>query len=158
MTNTDRFTSDPSLTAEERANIELIVKFRGLPFAERQKYTIPDFTPSRFGMANLAELFTGGKKGYDGNSIPDRVDEMVDIIAKSDRVWATWRIQGTHGGEMYGVPATGRPIDVLEIGQWRITNGLISEAWFFVDELDLVRQLGLWPVTTTAAPNDSLEN
>ena len=33
---------------------------------------------------------------------------------------------------------------MLEVGQWRIENGLIADAWFFVDELALIHQLGAW--------------
>jgi hypothetical protein len=34
---------------------------------------------------------------------------------------------------------------VLEVGQWRVEDGLIAEAWFLVDELGLLRELGQWP-------------
>jgi len=142
--------SDPGLSAQERANIEFVLRFRALPFAERKAYTVPGFKPSRMGMAGMAELLTDGGPGYSAESIPDRTDEILGIIAKGDRVWATWLIHGTHRGTLYGVPATGRPIDVLEVGQWRIENGLIAEAWFFVDELALVRQLGAWGAISAA--------
>ncbi|MFC1439801.1 ester cyclase [Streptacidiphilus sp. N1-10] len=142
---TERALNDPELTPQERANIELVLKFRALPFSERAKYTVPDFRPGRMGMANLAEVRTGDGPSYDARSIPDRQDEILDIIAHGDRVWATWLIRGTHRGELYGIAATGRSVEVLELGQWRIRDGLICEAWFFVDELALVRQLGLWP-------------
>ena len=142
---TETALNDPELTSQERANIELVLKFRALPFSERSKYTVPDFKPGRMGMANLAEVKVGDGPNYDARSIPDREDEILDIIAHGDRVWATWLIRGTHHGELYGIPATGRGVEVLELGQWRIRDGLICEAWFFVDELALVRQLGLWP-------------
>src|SRR5882757_8655701 len=141
---------DPELTAQERANIEFVLRFRALPFAERRKHTVPGFVPSRMGMAGMAELLTDGSPGYTGASIPDREDEILGIIAHGDRVWATWLIHGTHQGTLYGVPATGRPIDVLEVGQWRIENGLVAEAWFFVDELALIRQLGAWGAISAA--------
>ncbi|MHA6763784.1 ester cyclase [Streptacidiphilus sp. PAMC 29251] len=144
-TGTERALGDPSLTPQERANIELVLMFRALPFSERSKYTVENFKPGRMGMANLAEVKVGDGPNYDARSIPDRVDEILEIIAHGDRVWATWLIKGTHRGELYGIPATGRSVEVLELGQWRIQDGLISEAWFFVDELALVRQLGLWP-------------
>jgi hypothetical protein len=137
--------SDPSLTAEERANIKLVIKFRGLPFAERALHTVENFKPTRIGMATLAEFYTATGPGYSGQSIPDRVDETLDIIAHGDRVWSTWLIRGTHRGPLYGIEPTGRTLEVLELGQWRIRDGLIAEAWFFVDELALLRQLGHLP-------------
>ena len=71
--------------------------------------------------------------------------------ACSDCLHATWLIRGTHQGPLYGIAATDRKIEVLEVGQWRITDGLISEAWFFVDELALLRQLDAWPPSPVPA-------
>ncbi|MFJ2833260.1 ester cyclase [Streptomyces sp. NPDC087263] len=142
--------NDPTLSEQERSNIQFVLKFRALPFAERSNYTVEGFRPSRMGMANLGELNTGEGPNYTADSIPDREDDILDIIAKGDRVWATWLIRGTHGGALYGIPATGNKVEVLEVGQWRIQDDLIAEAWFFVDELALVRQLGVWPEPVTA--------
>jgi hypothetical protein len=143
----DEALSDPTLTEQERANLELVLRFRGLPFAERAKYTVVGFRPSRMGMVNLAELKEPDAPGYNADSIPDREDEILDIIAHGDRVWATWLIRGTHLGPLHGIAPTGRTVAVTEVGQWRIRDGLITEAWFLVDELALLRQLGAWPST-----------
>jgi hypothetical protein len=146
--------ADPTLTEQERANIELVLRFRALLFVERAAYTVPGFRPSRFGMAGLAEVSTRPGPGYTAESVPDREDEMLSLIAHGDRVWATWMIRGTHKGWLYGIPATGRRIDVLEMGQWRIEDGLIAEAWFCVDELALARQLGAWAPVAPAGESD----
>jgi hypothetical protein len=147
MSKVDDALADPSLTSEERANLELVVMFRGLPFSARSRYTIDGFRPVRMGMANLAVINGVTGPGYRADSIPDRTDEITAIIAHSDCVWATWTMRGTHLGELYGIPATGRTIEITEVGQWRIRDGLITEAWFMADELALVYQLGLWPGT-----------
>ena len=139
-----RALADPTLTDDERANLELVLHFRSVPFSERGRYTVAGFRPNRIGMATLEAMNTDPERGYNGRSIPDRIDRIVDIIVHGDRVWATWLIEGTHQGHIYGIPPTGRPVSVLELGQWRIENGLIAEAWFFVDELALIRQLGAW--------------
>jgi SnoaL-like polyketide cyclase len=144
VSTVEQVLSDPGLTEQERANVRLVLHFRTLPFAERSKYTVPGFKPSRMGMANLAEVKDPAAPAYNAESIPDREDEMLDIIASGDRVWATWHIRGTHLGDMYGLPASGRTLCVTEIGQWRIEGGLIAEAWFLVDELALLRQVGAW--------------
>jgi len=140
----DAVLSDPTLTEQERANIALVLHFRTVPFSERSKYTIAGFKPTRVGMANLAEVKDPAAPAYTAQSIPDRRDEMLAVIAHGDRVWAIWNICGTHLGDMYGLPPTGRRLQVTEIGQWRIEDGLITEAWFLVDELALLRQLGAW--------------
>ena len=138
----DAALADPTLSATELANLKLVLKFRQLPFAERKNYTSPGFAPQRIGMANLAELDASGIPGYSAESIPDRQDDILDIIVRGGRVWATWLIRGTHAGNIYGLPATGKPLEVLELGQWEVEDGLITRAWFFVDELGLLRQTG----------------
>ncbi|NMI54297.1 ester cyclase [Streptomyces sp. RLB3-17] len=139
---------DPrSYTPQEQANIDLIVRLRSVPFAERRKFMRPGMCHHRWGFASLADI-SGMKdgRGYDAHSISDRVDTIADIIAKDDRVWAVWTLRGTHTGQLFGIPATHRRLEVLECGVWRIEDGLVAEAWFFGDELGLLRQLGA-PIT-----------
>ena len=139
--------TDPrSYTAEERANIETVLQLRSAPFSQRKNYMHPAMVRHRWGFASLADI-TGMKDGagYDARTCSDRVDTIEDLIAKDDRVWAVWTMRGTHTGQLFGIPATGRPIEVLETGIWRLQDGLVAEAWFFGDELRLLRQLGVRP-------------
>jgi len=143
----DAVRDDPTLTEQERANVALVLKFRtASSLEERRHYTVPGFKPSRIGMANLFETKPLDAPGYSAGSIPDRQEEFLDIIVRGNRVWASWLVRGTHLGPLLGIAPSGRQVEVLEVGQWRIQNGLIAEAWFFVDELALLRQIGQWPV------------
>jgi hypothetical protein len=143
----DAVLDDPTLSEQERANIALVLKFRSASsLEERGQYTVPGFKPSRIGMANLFETRPPDTPGYSPGSIPDRQEEFLDIIVRGNRLWASWLVRGTHLGPMLGLAPSGRQIEVLEVGQWRIEDGLIAEAWFFVDELALLRQIGQWPV------------
>ena len=139
--------ADPqSYTAGEQANIETVLRLRSAPFSQRKNYMHPAMVRHRWGFASLADI-TGMKDGagYDARTCSDRVDTIEDLIAKDDRVWAVWTMRGTHTGQLFGIPATGRPIEVLETGIWRLQDGLVAEAWFFGDELRLLRQLGVVP-------------
>ena len=141
-----------SYTPGERANIETVLKLRSAPFSERKKYMHPAMVRHRWGFASLADV-TGMKDGagYDADTCSDRVDTIEDLIAKDDRVWAVWTMRGTHTGQLFGIPATGKPIEVLEAGIWRLQDGLVIEAWFFGDELRLLRQLGVISDTQLSA-------
>nr|WP_052477697.1 ester cyclase [Kibdelosporangium sp. MJ126-NF4]CEL13360.1 hypothetical protein [Kibdelosporangium sp. MJ126-NF4]CTQ99050.1 hypothetical protein [Kibdelosporangium sp. MJ126-NF4] len=133
-------------TEQELANIALIRALRAAPVDGRSRFLHPNLRHHRRGFAFLGSLVDGG---YTAESIADRTDDIDDILAKDDRVWAVWTIKGHHTGPLYGIQATGRPLEITEVGIWRIENGLIIEAWFFGDELTLLRQLGLKITHTT---------
>jgi len=137
-----RFADRPvAYTEEEQRNIDTALQLRRSSFNERKAFHGTGFVVHRRGMAHLASV--GG--GYDSSSIADRVDEIMDIVAKGDRVWCVWRIRGTHTGELFGIPATGRRIELLEMGAWRFVDGKVVEAWFFADEYALAAQLDVAP-------------
>jgi hypothetical protein len=130
-------------TAEEQHNIDTALRLRRATFEGRKSFHGPGFVVHRRGMAHL----TDAGSGYHSAAIADRVDEIVDIIAKDDRVWCVWKIRGTHTGELFGIPPTGRTIEVLEMGAWRFVDGKVVEAWFFADEYALADQLAGGPAS-----------
>jgi len=106
----------------------------------------PGYKRLRGGMSNLAanardQGFPDAGLNLRG-AIPDRVDVIEESIAEGDLVGLIWRITGTHRGNLFGIPPTGKPVDVYEMGVWRVTDGKITEAWFMVDEAGLLKQLG----------------
>ncbi|UOZ03440.1 ester cyclase [Amycolatopsis sp. WQ 127309] len=129
-------------TAEEQRNIEIFTEFRSSGMERRREFTTDDFVRHQHGIVHIGKLNPGGSHGMTPDSIPDRVDEIVDVIAKGDRVWALWYVTGTHDGDVYGIAATGKPVRMLELGVWRFVDGKMAEAWFFADELGLLVQLG----------------
>jgi len=131
-------------SARERANIELINEYRSAPMAQRSRFMAPGATTGRDGFHNLGALT--GVRTLSPGAIPDRHDEVLDMIAHGDDVWAVWIVRGTHRGELLGVEPTGNDLEVLEMGRWRIERGKIAHGWFMADELALVRQIG-YPVT-----------
>ena len=106
----------------------------------------PNFKRLRGGMLNLAANAEG--QGFPSSGVnlrgafPDRVDVIEEVIAEDDRVGLLFRLQGTHQGNFFGIPATGKKIDVHEVGIYRLTDGKVSEAWFMADELGALLQLG----------------
>lgn len=71
-----------------------------------------------------------------------RVDELFSC---GDRVVARWTGSGTHQGELMGVPATGRSIEVDALSVFRIADGKIAEEWTVWDALGLLQQVGAVP-------------
>ncbi|MFJ6084959.1 ester cyclase [Streptomyces sp. NPDC092369] len=134
--------STAEYTEEERRNLASFHAQRRALMADRKNYEAEGFVHHQRGIVHIPALDPAAPKGMTPASIPDRTDEIVDVIAKGDRVWALWYVTGTHDGDIYGIPATGQPIRMLELGLWRFVDGKAVEAWFWADEMALLRQIG----------------
>ncbi len=110
------------------------------------EFMTPNYRRHRGGMFHLAANAQGqgfpGAGDYLRGAFPDRVDTGVEIIAEGDMVGYLFKITGTHKGNLFGIPPTGKPIDIYEIGIFKLIDGRISEAWFMADEVRLLRQIG----------------
>jgi SnoaL-like polyketide cyclase len=137
-------------TPEEAANVELILRYREAPAAERPSFFAPGYRRHRAGMVHLPEITGAGGSGMvHEDAFPDRADRVVDVIASGDRVWAIWEVTGTHLGDFHGIPGTGNRLAMMEVGAWRLAGGLIAESWFLTDEAAMLRAMGL-----VAAPGE----
>lgn len=66
-----------------------------------------------------------------------------DLIAEADKVVARITMTGTHTGDFWGIPATGRKVEFTGIYIVRIANGKIVEHWGEEDGVSLLTQLGI---------------
>ena len=114
--------------------------------ATMREIMAPNYNRIRGGLINLAENAEGQDFPPPGlflrKALPDRVDAIEDIVAEGDRVAMRWRLNATHTGNLFGIPPTGRKIDIYEVGFFRVVEGKIVEGWFMCDELGLLIQLG----------------
>ncbi len=67
------------------------------------------------------------------------------LVAEGDRVMVRWTLSAVHTGELYGVPATGRPFTITGAGEVCIEGGKIVEIWHRADMLSILQQLGSAP-------------
>jgi predicted ester cyclase len=70
---------------------------------------------------------------------------VEDMVTEGDKVVARLRISGTHRGEFMGVAPTGNQVTFTGIDILRIADGKVVEHWGNVDELGMLRQLGVIP-------------
>lgn len=54
--------------------------------------------------------------------------------------------RGTHQGDYFGIPATGKQVIVSNIHIMRFVDGKIVEHWGNGDDLGLLQQLGAVPI------------
>ena len=84
-------------------------------------------------------------------AFPNLRMEPEHVLASGDMVVARVRATGTHRGELMGMPATGRSVDVQLIDIMRFDeDGLVAEQWGVVDMLAVMQQLGVAGVRTPA--------
>jgi steroid delta-isomerase-like uncharacterized protein len=64
------------------------------------------------------------------------------VLEDGDYVVCRWTGRAVHGGNLAGVPATGRPVQVAGITIFRFEGDLVAEEWTEFDGLTLLAQIG----------------
>ena len=78
-------------------------------------------------------------------ALPDHVTDVKDEIVTEDRVVYRWETRGTHDGDFFGVPPTGKSLLSRGMTILKIENGQIQELWESIDILGLMQQMGVIP-------------
>jgi len=78
-------------------------------------------------------------------AFPDGYTTIEDMVAEGDQVVARTAFNGTHQGEMQGIPVTGKSVSIPSITIFRLDNGKIAEGWLVSDDLGMMQQLGVIP-------------
>ena len=74
--------------------------------------------------------------------MPDYHTTIEDLIAEGDKVVARVTMTGTHTGDFWGIPPTGRRVNLTAIYIVRIADGKIVEHWGEEDGVKVLRELG----------------
>jgi steroid delta-isomerase-like uncharacterized protein len=85
-------------------------------------------------------------------AFPDLSATMDDLIQAGDRVAGRFTYRATHRGPFYGIPPTGRPIEMRSIDIWRVHDGEFAEHWDELNLLEVFQQLGVIPALNLATP------
>lgn len=78
-------------------------------------------------------------------SFPDMQTAIDHILAEGDKVVAHFTSHGIHGGDLMGIPPTGKTVTVTGLAHYRIANGQIAEEWHVQDSLGMLQQVGAIP-------------
>ncbi len=85
-------------------------------------------------------------------AIPDVAITVHDAMSDGrGRLGVRAEITGTHTGEWFGIPATGRPFHVALHEFHRIENGRLTHTWHLEDWFGWLNQVGAWPANTETA-------
>jgi steroid delta-isomerase-like uncharacterized protein len=92
-------------------------------------------TADREGMRAAGAMFRA--------AFPDWHSDLGILVGEGDLVVEHFTASGTQQGAVLGVPPSGRTVTLPGINIWRVRDGRITERWGRLDELGLLRQLGL---------------
>jgi steroid delta-isomerase-like uncharacterized protein len=76
---------------------------------------------------------------------PDLVFDVEDTISDGDQIIVKWTARGTNTGDYFGMPATGKPIEITGMNSWVTRDGKAIEGWVNRDDMLLLQQLGVVP-------------
>ena len=70
---------------------------------------------------------------------------ISDIFGQGDKIVKHWNFKGTHTGDFFGIPATGKEVNVDGVTLVTMKDGKILQEQDFFDNLEFMQQLGLIP-------------
>jgi steroid delta-isomerase-like uncharacterized protein len=89
------------------------------------------------GLAGLKDVLRGMFDAF-----PDMHWTIEEQIAEDARVLTRFVWTGTHNGEFFGVPASGRKVSVWGMVIDRLEDGRIKDSRILMDAFGLMRQIG----------------
>lgn len=78
-------------------------------------------------------------------AFPDLTLEIVDALADGDRAAVRVDCAGRHGGDIFGVAATGKPVRFALHEFHEFDEDRIRRTWHMEDLFGLFAQIGSWP-------------
>ena len=90
-------------------------------------------------------------------AFPDAELSIEDMVAIGDTVVVRWTMNGTHHGDLQGIPPSGAEVSMDGISILRFEDGLIVEEWVQYDRLGLFQQIGAIATPEPQAEDDTVE-
>lgn len=112
-------------------------------------FHVPNQSEPVNGVAGYIAIIGMMRSGF-----PDIQWTLEETIAEEDeaeagdiRIAARFLMRGTHRGDFFGVPATGKSIAVQAVNFYRLSNGKIVQERGQPDLLSLMQQIGAVPAS-----------
>ena len=108
--------------------------------ATYQDFTSPEPLRGRQAIGHMLDMLYR-------TAFPGGTDEVRQVMAAGDRVAVEYTFRGVNSGNLMGLPATNRPVELPMCAVYEITEGAIQAARVYYDSAQLARQLGLAPAS-----------
>jgi predicted ester cyclase len=87
----------------------------------------------------------------------ERRFSLEDFIAVGDRVAVRWTMDAIHSGPIAGIAATGKRVQQHANVIFRFEQGKIAEVWTQMDQIGMLRQLGIDPLSAVSVRQANAE-
>jgi steroid delta-isomerase-like uncharacterized protein len=121
--------------AQTRHNLAAVDDYMSPDFVDHS--APPGLPPDREGVKMQFTMFF--------TALPDLQAIIHDQVADENKVVTRKTLRGTHQGDLMGIPPTGKTVDIEVIDILAVTDGKITDHWNLVDQLGLLKQLGVLP-------------
>lgn len=78
-------------------------------------------------------------------AFPDLVFDVDDMVDNGSEIIVRWTARGTNTGDYFGIPASGKPIEITGMNTWATQDGMAIEGWVNRDDMLLLQQIGVIP-------------
>jgi steroid delta-isomerase-like uncharacterized protein len=120
----------------EQGNIDLLDELLAPDYVNHTPAT-PDLPTGPEGVKGVVSMFRSG--------MPDLKVVIEDMIAEGEKVATRYTLEGTHEGELFGVPPTGQRLSIKSMTVERVVDGKVRDHWRVSDNLEMMQQLGVVP-------------
>lgn len=84
-------------------------------------------------------------------AFPDGKAEITSLIVSGDTAVCEFTCRGTHGGELEGIAATGRPVEIRVVNIVELEDGKVRQEREYTDAMTIMAQIGALPATGSGA-------
>jgi predicted ester cyclase len=92
------------------------------------------------GIAPARDYYANFLKGFSNIQFT-----IIDCFGQGDKLVKHWNFKGAHTGDFFGIPPTGKTVNIQGTTLVRMAKGKIAEEQDFFDNLEFNTQLGLAP-------------
>ena len=149
---------DPAIAAThanraviERFATEFVNKGDLACYAELVSKNFVDHTRPNGGFQSMLDAFNALRAG-----MPDLRVELQQLIAEGDSVAGRKILRGTHTGTLFGIPATGKSVEIRVTDVVRLADGKFIENWAYNDAAEVMANLVRPRVATSSTPQRAI--
>jgi steroid delta-isomerase-like uncharacterized protein len=103
------------------------------------------------GIEAFKDYYTNFLKGFS-----DVEFDILDAYGQGDKMVKHWNFKGKHTADFFGIPATGKTVDIEGVTLVKMKDGKIAREQDFIDNMAFMQQLGLVPDPNNMAIIDGL--